>query len=311
MSQPQHPDLKVREQIERGAHANSNLCWTCGSCDFECPVNLATGRLHPQKIVRMATFGFVEDLLNLAEVWYCLTCRRCLQICPNAVKPAVLIDYLRREALRRGIVTLSTTRRYRTLYECFQRVRWHAAAYCVDNRLESLEGRRWRQWLESPPPAGNAIHPAFFDNGLAAAAGAHISACFTCGECSSACPVAAGRDVFDPRALFRMANLGMIEDLIASPAIWLCISCGRCAEACSQKVDGVKMIGNLRALALERGEVDCDFPHRLEQANRLIYTRFLDEIDALFGFSQRPREDSAAYCLPSRPAEACSGAVAL
>jgi len=308
MSELQHPDPKVREQIENNAHANSNLCWTCGSCDFECPVNLVTGRLRPQKIVRMATLGFGEDLLNLPEVWYCLTCRRCMQICPNAVKPAVLIEYLRAEALRQGRVSVEAARRYRELFECFQRVRWHAAAWCVEHRLESLEDRRWQQWLDSPlADACAVIQPELSGNGAAAAAdAARMSACFICGECSSACPVAAGRDVFDPRTIFRMVNLGLTEELLASPAIWLCIACGRCTEACSQKVDGKKMIEKLKSLALERGAVDPDYPHRLEQANRLIFGRLLDEIDSLFGFSHPSRTSNEPFCLPAKPAPACS-----
>ena len=308
MREFQQPDPKIRAQIESSAHANSNLCWTCGSCDFECPVNLATGRLRPQKIVRMATLGFGEELLNLPEVWYCLNCRRCMQICPNAVKPALLIEYLRAESLRQGRMPVETARRYRELFECFQRVRWHAAAYCVDNRLDALEDRRWQQWLDSPVSDHcSTIQPELSGNGVAAAAAdARMSACFTCGECSSACPVAAGREVFDPRVLFRMVNLGLTEALIASPAIWLCIACRRCTEACSQKVDGEKMIANLRKLALERGAVDADYPHRLEQADRVIYQRFLDEIDALFGFSHSSRAANEAFCLPANPPPVCS-----
>jgi heterodisulfide reductase subunit C len=235
-----------------------------------------------------------------------------MQICPNAVKPAVLIEYMRREMLRRGRVSLRTVRRYRKLYECFQRVRWHAADYCVDNRLDTLEDGRWQQWLETPLPECSAIYPGHSGNGLAAAASeAQMAACFTCGECSSACPVAAGRDVFDPRTLFRMVNLGLTEALIASPSIWLCISCRRCTEACSQNVDGEKMIATLRKMALERGAVDGGYPHRLEQADRVIYQRFLDEIDALFGFSGHRRLETDSYCLPKRHTPACTGAVAL
>jgi len=65
-----------------------------------------------------------------------------------------------------------------------------------------------------------------------------MSSCFTCGECSSSCPVAVERSAFDPRFIFRMVNLGLAEELLLSPSIWLCVQCGRCTEACSQLVDG-------------------------------------------------------------------------
>ena len=77
------PNSKLRSLIETGAQADSRLCWTCGSCDFECPVNIATGRLRPQKIVRMANLGLPLELTSLAEIWYCLTCRRCAAVCPS------------------------------------------------------------------------------------------------------------------------------------------------------------------------------------------------------------------------------------
>lgn len=62
------PDRTLRKTIESNAHAQANLCWTCSTCDSECPVYLATGRLRPQKIVRMANLGFLDDLLSLPEI---------------------------------------------------------------------------------------------------------------------------------------------------------------------------------------------------------------------------------------------------
>jgi hypothetical protein len=41
------PEPKNRKFIEGGAKAGHRKCWTCGSCDFECPVNVAAGRLRP------------------------------------------------------------------------------------------------------------------------------------------------------------------------------------------------------------------------------------------------------------------------
>jgi len=295
MTELHHPDPVRRGQIESAAHTASNMCWTCGSCDFECPVNIATSRLRPQKLVRMANLGFLEELLELPEIWYCLSCRRCLQVCPNAVKPAVLIEYLRQEALRRHLVTSDTLRAYKVLFARFQRARWHAAAICLENDPDILSSRKWCDWLQTPVSENSgAIHSRDLFRGNAvfrsAVEKARTAACFTCGECSSACPVSCERSVFDPRTIFRMAHLGLVEDLFASPFIWLCISCGRCSEACSQKVDGRELIKALQTQAIESGAVDRDFPLRLEKAGKMIYARFLHEVDLLFGFS-KPVED--------------------
>ena len=105
------PDL--RKSIGSGAKTNTNLCWTCGSCDPECPMNVATGRLRPQKIVRLANLGLLEELMDLPAIWYCLTCRRCSQACPNAVKPSAIIEYIRMEMISRGLISWDSFQQYR------------------------------------------------------------------------------------------------------------------------------------------------------------------------------------------------------
>lgn len=301
------PDPVQRNQIEHGARTSSFMCWTCGSCDFECPVNIATGCLRPQKLVRMANLGFLDELLDLPEIWYCLTCRRCLQICPNEVKPVVLIEHLRKEAVRQGLYSVQILGKFKDLSRRFQRVRWHATAECLQSGAFELSDSTWNEWLEKPVPE---IHDVIDNKALASAtyefsnkvATSRTAACFTCGECSSACPVSCERNIFDPRAIFRSVNLGLMEELFLSPSIWLCISCGRCTDACSQLVDGKTMITAVQKMAIDNGTVSRSFPYRLEQAEKVIYTRFLRDIDALFGFNRPHTADKGAGV---KPAAAC------
>lgn len=285
------PDPVQRGRIESAAHTTSHMCWTCGSCDYECPVNIATGRLRPQKLVRMANLGLLGGLLELPEIWYCLACRRCLQICPNAVKPSVLIEFLRKEAVRRHLVTVDMLRDHKMLFARFQRIRWHATVACLQGEPETFTHRRWCDWLEGSVPGSTRQipHKDLFHGSADFRSETDVSrmtACFTCGECSSACPVSCERSVFDPRTVFRMVNLGLMEALLTSPSIWLCISCGRCTDACSQLVDGRRMLTKLQKMAIDSGAVDRGFPLRLERINKMIYARFLDEIDGLFGFTE-------------------------
>ena len=304
MTVVRRPDPVMRRQIEMNSRTASFMCWTCGSCDFECPVNIATGRLSPQKMVRLANLGFLDELLERPEIWYCLTCRRCLQICPNDVKPVVLIEHLRREAVRQHLVSVETLKKFKTLISRFQRVRWYTTAACLQDRAVDFSGRIWNDWLETPAPAtdnvidGKALFGAtgVFSNSLAKS---RAAACFTCGECSSACPVACERSVFDPRAIFRSANLGLMKDLFLTPNIWLCISCGRCTDACSQLVDGRNMIAAIQKLAFDSGAIDRGFPQRLEQAEKVIYTRLLKEIDALFGYHRPDPMETGAGATPA------------
>jgi heterodisulfide reductase subunit C len=291
---------KARQFIEFNAHADMTLCWTCSTCDSECPVNIATNRLRPQKILRLANLGFLDELITLPDIWYCLTCRKCNRVCPNQVRPESVIQFARRQALACNVVPHRVFRQYLDLFQRFQRVRWRAAQACREGELEALSESQWKAWLDTPvlgPVRSIAYHELF--SGSAAfrgsAAESKTANCFTCGECSSACPVSGERSVFDPRFLFRAINLGLQEELLHSPGTWLCIGCGRCTDACSQLVDGRAMIAALQGLALETGAVGQDFHWRLNQANKIIFPRLLDEIDKLLGLTAI-RRDIALDC---------------
>ena len=282
------PDRTLRKTIESNAHAQANLCWTCSTCDSECPVYLATGRLRPQKIVRMANLGFLDDLLSLPEIWYCLTCKRCDYVCPNLVKPSSIISFSRQEALRSNLLPWKVFLRYRDFFSRFQRVRWHTAEQCLKGDMESISHELWQDWLDTPIAASKGkilisnLSPSKAFRG--AADNSSSTACFTCGECGNACPIFFERSVFDPQWIFRMVNLGLEEEILKSPSIWLCLACQRCTEACGELVSGDLIIRRVQELALEEGMVDKDFPFRWKRAQKAIYPLYIKEINSLFGF---------------------------
>ena len=282
------PGWDAWRTIAIASGADIDRCWTCGACDNGCPVSLATERLRPQRTVRMAVYGMIAELLALPDIWYCLSCRRCLQGCPNLVKPFELHRYLQNEAIRTGVLSPDFLIAYRKLFAEFQRVRWRAAAHCFKGNLDHLPDQTWFQWLKKPLP-----HAPYRPVALGANRKAHLSpksemvlngqACFTCSECSGCCPIICDGDVFDPQRIIRMVNLGLSDELLRSPAIWLCLGCQRCSEACSQTVSGYHIIRQLQQQAIEKGFVDPAYPLRLLAADRVIYPKYLDEIDTLIG----------------------------
>jgi heterodisulfide reductase subunit C len=289
MNSPLTPDRELRRVIETAVRAESNLCWACGTCDNECPINIASNRLSPRKIVRMANYGLLDELLGEPEIWYCLTCYRCFDGCPNRVKPAEIIQFIREESLRRQIVKWDMVQSYKNLFGRFQRVRWHATVRCMDGELNGVSEQQWYEWLETPvelprtniAPKGVANRTVYFRQ----AADSNITLCLTCSECTNCCPVFHERSIFDPQAIIRMVNMGLTEELLGSPSIWLCIGCGRCSQACTQTVKGREIIARLRRMAIDGGYVSPQLPRRLKKAEKLIYPRLLDEIDACFNFS--------------------------
>ena len=284
------PNREFRKVIETNSGAESNLCWACVSCDNECPVNVATNRLSPRKIVRLANYGLLDELLGEPEIWYCLTCYRCFDACPNRVKPVEVIQFVREEALRHKIVKWDMLQSYKKLFGCFQRVRWQATNRCINGGLDSVPEEQWFQWLDTPvelprtkiTPKGVGDQTVYFRQ---ATPDSNITLCLTCSECTNCCPVFYERSIFDPQATIRMVNMGLTEELLSSPSIWLCISCGRCSQACTQTVKGREIIGRLRNMAIDGGYVSPQLPYALKKADKLIYPRLLDEIDACLGFS--------------------------
>jgi len=265
------PSSQIARRIAEDARSENRMCWTCGSCDFECPVNVATGgRLRPQRLVRLASLGLFDELVAAPEIWYCLQCNGCRQVCPNLVRPSEVIAYARSEAMQQAV-----------LPEAFYFE--HAA----------LQVQRQRLARQSAATLAGAIGTArFLDRTgpiqLADLPRTATSPCWTCGECSSACPAAGGRDVFDPRSIFRALALGLSQSLKQSPAIWLCLSCGRCTDVCSQGIDGRQIIAELQQDAIAEGFVAAGFPFHWRRQVRVVHRCWVNAVDHLLDTYRAP-----------------------
>jgi len=237
-------------------------------------------------MVRLASLGFADELVDLPEIWYCLRCNRCHDVCPNRVSPIHVIEYARREALRQQKRPQAFLFAHEQLRRHFQRVRWQTVEHCRRDDAGPISDDDWRGWCTRP--VDDTVSPVRFPvsspepvKASQVRIGLSANPCFTCGECSSACPVSGERDVFDARSIFRMAVLGQRDVLKRSAGLWLCLSCGRCTDACTQGVDGRQLILDLRQEALSEGIVDDGFLYRLKMAERTIYRRWVRSVDRL------------------------------
>lgn len=80
--------------------------------------------------------------------------------------------------------------------------------------------------------------------------------CDQCGKCSSACPVTARVEGFNPRQIIAKIALGKEGDLMKSGVIWTCTSCLKCKERCPEKLSPYDLILDLRRIA-----IDLQLPH--------------------------------------------------
>ena len=76
--------------------------------------------------------------------------------------------------------------------------------------------------------------------------GGNLNLCLTCGACSSGCP-ATGLEDMDPRKFLRMAALGMDEEILSTPWVWMCTLCQRCIYVCPMQIDIPQLVYNARA----------------------------------------------------------------
>lgn len=75
-----------------------------------------------------------------------------------------------------------------------------------------------------------------------------VSACFNCGTCTAVCPLGTDEGAF-PRRLIRYAQLGLRDELLASPEIWSCYACGECTQTCPRDADPAGFMAAARRYA--------------------------------------------------------------
>lgn len=63
-----------------------------------------------------------------------------------------------------------------------------------------------------------------------------IRRCIQCGTCSASCPTAYAMD-YTPRHLWRLVNLGFVEEVLNSHTFWLCTVCKSCQVRCPRGID--------------------------------------------------------------------------
>ena len=79
-----------------------------------------------------------------------------------------------------------------------------------------------------------AINPEFLNKVIEAGAD-RLRTCIQCGTCSSVCP-SGRRTAFRTRELIRKALLGLKDEVLSSPDLWLCATCLTCLERCPRQI---------------------------------------------------------------------------
>ncbi|MDR2545858.1 MAG: CoB--CoM heterodisulfide reductase subunit C [Methanobrevibacter sp.] len=79
-----------------------------------------------------------------------------------------------------------------------------------------------------------------------------VEHCFQCGTCSGGCP-SGRRTPYKVRQIVRKCLMGLKDEVISDPALWMCTTCYTCQERCPRSVKIVEIIKLARNEAAKAG----------------------------------------------------------
>ncbi len=137
-----------------------------------------------------------------------------------------------------------------------------------------------------------SLDPSLAQEVAAQPGGQGIRQCFACGTCTAGCPVRRFNQRFNPRRIIRMVLLGMREEVLGEPFVWLCATCFTCQERCPQGVRISDLMRALKNLALRRGNMPEGIP---------IQARLLAEKGTLYPLDEFDNKKRLKAGLPALP----------
>lgn len=82
--------------------------------------------------------------------------------------------------------------------------------------------------------------------------------CFQCGTCTGSCP-SAPRSSYRIRLFMRRQVMGLEEEALTDPDLWLCTTCYSCTDRCPRDIAPTDAIMAMRNLAFQRKIVPVNF----------------------------------------------------
>lgn len=96
------PDPHFLKKVEAESGIKVSACYQCKKCTNGCPVTFAMD-IYPDQVIRLVQLGQKQAVLTCNTIWVCSACETCTTRCPNEVDIAGIMDYLKEEAVKRGI----------------------------------------------------------------------------------------------------------------------------------------------------------------------------------------------------------------
>ena len=96
---PLIPGTELRKELEAEGTGHVSRCYQCATCTSVC--ELSTSEFaFPRKQMILAQWGQVDRLAGDPAVWLCHGCADCSERCPRDVRPADVLQGIRRAVIR-------------------------------------------------------------------------------------------------------------------------------------------------------------------------------------------------------------------
>lgn len=118
-----------------------------------------------------------------------------------------------------------------------------------DSKLnEKLRDRYYRRDQSNPE----------FTKDVEKLSGTMAHMCFQCGTCTGGCP-SAPRSTYRIREFMRRGVLGLEEEALNDPDLWLCTTCYSCTDRCPRDLAPTDVIMAMRNAAFKRDIIPVNF----------------------------------------------------
>ena len=131
-----------------------SACFMCRTCTAVCPITRLNHSFNPFRFVRLALFGYIEEVLESGLIWLCSSCYACQEKCPHGVRISDLMTALK----NLGIKTGHAPREVRLQMNI---IKDHGRIYPID---EFDNKKRGKLSLPSLPTSCEAVSTLFHEN---------------------------------------------------------------------------------------------------------------------------------------------------
>ena len=94
-----------------------NKCDSCQACKDDCPVCKIDPAFQPNDIIRALIEGRLDEVLDDSNLWKCLECFTCLELCHSDIGMAEVFRKLKELSLKRGSAPEAISQSYRMFME--------------------------------------------------------------------------------------------------------------------------------------------------------------------------------------------------